>query len=157
LTITSELHTFIQETFELERTKLYYFNKLNLMPMKIQVHAVHFSADQKLLAFIQEKLSKLDRFYNKILSSEVFLRLDKGEKHHTHTKMLEIKINLPGAVLFVKEMGQSFEEAIDLAIDVLKNKIKKFKDKTYYSSQHGNNKLSVLGEVNENEDLEDDF
>jgi putative sigma-54 modulation protein len=97
--------------------------------MKLQVHAVHFSADQKLLAFIQQKLSKLDQFYDRIVSGEVFLKLDKGERNSTHSKLLEIKINLPGAVLFVKEMGQSFEEAVDLAIDTLKNQLKKFKAK----------------------------
>ena len=41
--------------------------------MKLQVHAVHFTADQKLLAFIQQKLSKLDQFYDRIVSGEVFL------------------------------------------------------------------------------------
>jgi putative sigma-54 modulation protein len=97
--------------------------------MKLQVHAVHFTADEKLLAFIQQKLSKLDQFYDRIVSGEVFLKLDKGEKHNTHTKMLEIKINVPGAVLFVKETGKSFEEAVDLALDILKNQLKKFKEK----------------------------
>lgn len=97
--------------------------------MKLQVHAVHFTADQKLLAFIQQKLSKLDQFYDRIVSGEVFLKLDKGEKNKTHSKLLEIKINLPGAVLFVKETGKSFEEAVDLALDILKNQLKKFKDK----------------------------
>lgn len=97
--------------------------------MKLQVHAVHFTADQKLLAFIQQKLSKLDQFYDRIVSGEVFLKLDKGEKNKTHSKLLEIKINLPGAVLFVKETGKSFEEAVDLALDILKNQLKKFKEK----------------------------
>lgn len=97
--------------------------------MKLQVHAVHFTADQKLLAFIQQKLSKLDQFYDRIVSGEVFLKLDKGDKNKTHSKLLEIKINLPGAVLFVKETGKSFEEAIDLALDILKGQLKKFKEK----------------------------
>lgn len=97
--------------------------------MKLQVHSIHFTADQKLLAFIQLKLSKLDQFYDRIVSGEVFLKLDKGEKNKTHNKLLEIKINVPGAVLFVKETGKSFEEAIDLAIDILKGQLKKFKEK----------------------------
>ncbi len=107
--------------------------------MKLQVHAVHFTADQKLLAFIQQKLSKLDQFYDRIVSGEVFLKLDKGDKFSTHSKLLEVKINLPGAVLFVKEMGQTFEEAVDLAIDALKNQLKKFKDKLL-------NKSAIKGE-----------
>jgi putative sigma-54 modulation protein len=43
--------------------------------------------------------------------------------------MLEIKISLPGATLFVKEQAASFEEAMDIAIEALKIQLKKFKDK----------------------------
>lgn len=117
--------------------------------MKIQVHAVHFTADQKLLAFIQQKLSKLDQFYDRIVSGEVFLRLDKGEKNKTHNKLLEIKINLPGAILFVKETGKTFEEAVDIALDILKNQIKKFKEKL-------TEKIPALA-ILKADDEEDDF
>ena len=97
--------------------------------MKLQVHSVHFDADMKLLEFIQTKLNKLDIFYDRITGGEVFLRLDKGDKKKIKSKLLEIKISLPGAVLFVKEMATSFEEAMDLAIEALKIQLKKFKEK----------------------------
>jgi putative sigma-54 modulation protein len=118
--------------------------------MKLQVHAVHFTADQKLLAFIQQKLSKLDQFYDRIVSGEVFLKLDKGEKNKTHSKLLEIKINLPGAVLFVKETGKSFEEAVDLALDILKNQLKKFKEKILDKSPA----LAIISADDEEDDFE---
>ncbi|MES2795531.1 MAG: ribosome-associated translation inhibitor RaiA [Bacteroidota bacterium] len=118
--------------------------------MKLQVHSIHFTADQKLLAFIEQKLSKLDQFYDRIISGEVFLKLDKGEKNKTHSKLLEIKINLPGAVLFVKETGKSFEEAVDLALDILKGQLKKFKEKII-----GKAPGLALAVVDTNED--DDF
>ena len=98
--------------------------------MKLQVHSIHFDADMKLLEFIQSKLNKLDIFYDRITGGEVFLRLDKGDKKKIKSKMLEVKISLPGAVLFVKEMATSFEEAMDLAIEALKIQLKKFKEKT---------------------------
>ncbi len=98
--------------------------------MKLQVHSIHFDADMKLLEFIQAKLNKLDIFYDRITGGEVFLRLDKGDKKKIKSKLLEIKISLPGAVLFVKEMATSFEEAMDLAIEALKIQLKKFKEKT---------------------------
>ena len=98
--------------------------------MKLQVHSIHFDADMKLLEFIQMKLNKLDIFYDRITGGEVFLRLDKGDKKKIKSKLLEIKISLPGAVLFVKEIATSFEEAMDLAIEALKIQLKKFKEKT---------------------------
>lgn len=40
--------------------------------MKVQVHAIHFNADQKLIDSIQAKLDKLETFYDRITSGEVF-------------------------------------------------------------------------------------
>ncbi|MBC7410557.1 MAG: ribosome-associated translation inhibitor RaiA [Arcicella sp.] len=97
--------------------------------MKLQVHSIHFDADTKLLEFIQSKLNKLDMFYDRITGGEVFLRLDKGDTKRVRNKMLEVKISLPGATLFVKEQASSFEEAMDIAIEALKIQLKKFKDK----------------------------
>ncbi|MEK6547934.1 MAG: HPF/RaiA family ribosome-associated protein [Bacteroidota bacterium] len=96
--------------------------------MKVQVHAIHFSADRKLLDSIQEKLNKLDTFYDRITGGEVFLKIAKGEGK-MREKMLEIKIAVPGAILFVKETARSFEEALDLALNALAEQIKRFKSK----------------------------
>ena len=104
--------------------------------MKVKVNAVKFSADSSLVEFIQKKLNKLDTFYDKIISSEVFLRLDKGDTSKVHKKNIEIKINVPGSTLFVKETGDSFEEATDLAMGALTKQVKKFKEKANNVEHH---------------------
>lgn len=96
--------------------------------MKVQVHAIHFSADRKLIEVIQEKLNKLDTFYDRITGGDVFLKIEQGEGK-IKSKMLEIKIAVPGAVLFVKEKARSFEEALDLALNAIAEQIKRFKEK----------------------------
>lgn len=96
--------------------------------MKLQVHSLHFDADQKLLDFIQKKTDKLETFYDRILDGEVFLRLDKGE-HSRDNKMVEIKLNIPGSTLFAKEQSTSFEAATDEAVESLRRQIKKHKEK----------------------------
>ena len=97
--------------------------------MRLQMQAIHFDADPKLLNFIQQKLDKLDTFYDRITSGEVFLKLKKGDSAKTQTKLLEVKLYVPGGTVFVREQGTTFEEATDLAIDTLKIQVKKFKDK----------------------------
>ncbi|SKB97534.1 HPF/RaiA family ribosome-associated protein [Dyadobacter psychrophilus] len=97
--------------------------------MRLQMQAIHFDADPKLLSFIQQKLDKLDTFYDRITSGEVFLRLDKSDNAKLQTKLLEVKLYVPGGTMFVREQGTTFEEATDLAIDTLKMQVKKFKDK----------------------------
>jgi putative sigma-54 modulation protein len=97
--------------------------------MRLQMQAIHFDADPKLLAFIQQKLDKLDTFYDRITSGEVFLKLDKSENAKLHKKLLEVKLYVPGGTMFVKEQGTTFEEATDLALETLKMQVKKFKNK----------------------------
>ncbi len=96
--------------------------------MKVQVHAIHFSADRKLLDSIQAKMNKLDTFYDRITGGEVFLKLHTGEGK-MREKLLEIKLIVPGAVLFVQETARSFEEALDLALHALAEQVKRFKSK----------------------------
>jgi putative sigma-54 modulation protein len=96
--------------------------------MKLQMNAVGFTADIKLLDFIQKKADKLDTFFDRIQDGEVFLKLEKGE-HARENKAVEIRLNVPGTVLFAKEQNTSFEAAADAAIESLKRQVSKYKEK----------------------------
>ncbi|WP_345031661.1 ribosome hibernation-promoting factor, HPF/YfiA family [Ravibacter arvi] len=93
------------------------------------MQAVRFNADERLLAFIQQKMNKLETFYDNITSGDVFLKLDKSENNKIQKKLVEVKLYVPGGSVFVREAGTTFEEATDLAIDTLKMRVKKFKNK----------------------------
>ncbi|MGA0559973.1 HPF/RaiA family ribosome-associated protein [Larkinella sp. VNQ87] len=97
--------------------------------MRIQIHCVHFTADQKLLDFVQKKLDKLDTFHDRITSGEVYLRLEGSETSRIKHKIIEVKLFLPGDSIFVRQQGTTFEEATDMVVDTLKNKLKRHKDK----------------------------
>jgi len=94
--------------------------------MKLQVHSIHFDADQKLVDFIQRKLNKLETFYDRLVDGEVFLRLNN---EGIENKTVEIKLNIPGTQLFATEKARSFEAAADLAATALRMQLKKFKTK----------------------------
>lgn len=95
--------------------------------MKLQMHSIRFDADQKLIKFIQKKANKLDRFFDRIIDGEVFMRLDKD--NNMENKIIEFKLNIPRNQLFVKERAKTFEAASDLAVDAMKKQIIKHKDK----------------------------
>jgi len=95
--------------------------------MKLQMHSIRFIADQSLITFIQKKANKLDRFFDRIIDGEVFMRLDKN--NNMENKIIEIKLNIPKNQLFAKEQAKTFEEASDLAVEALKKQIIKHKDK----------------------------
>jgi putative sigma-54 modulation protein len=96
--------------------------------MEIKINSVHFTADQKLVDFINKKVSKLDTFFDGIINAEVTLKVDKPES--SNNKISELKLSIPAnGYLFAKKQADSFEEATDLAIDAIKKQLDKFKDK----------------------------
>jgi putative sigma-54 modulation protein len=95
--------------------------------MKLKVQSIHFDADTKLLQFVEEKIDKLSQFYEDIIDSEVFLRLDKSTDKEN--KITEIKINTPGRTMFASEQCRTFEEATDSAVEALRRQITKHKEK----------------------------
>ena len=95
--------------------------------MKVQMHSVHFDADQKLLDFVQQRLNKLETFYDKVTEGEVIMRLNN--KDGIENKTVEIKLLVPGSILFSQEDAASFEAAADAATDSLRRQITKHKEK----------------------------
>jgi len=95
--------------------------------MEFQVHSIHFDADVKLIDHINERMKKLDLFFDHITDGEVFLRLDKSDVNEN--KITEIKVNVPGKELFAKKQCKTFEEATDTAIEALRQQIIKHKEK----------------------------
>lgn len=95
--------------------------------MKLKVSSLKFDADEKLLDFVQKKADKLDTFYDKIIDGEVNMHLEKSERKEN--KIVEIKVNVPGTILFAKEQSNSFEAAADEAIEALRRQLKRHKEK----------------------------
>ncbi len=96
--------------------------------MKVQMNSVHFTADQKLLDFIQQRLNKLETFYDKVTGGEVILRVNN--KDGIANKTVEVKLLVPGGTLFSEEDATSFEAAADAAYENLRRQIVKHKEKT---------------------------
>lgn len=98
------------------------------MEVKVKVHSIHFDADQKLLDFIDKKLQKIQKIEPHVIDIQVFLKLDAGNGGY-HEKIAEIKVNLPGKIIFSKEQAESFEISVEGALDNTLTQIKKYKEK----------------------------
>ena len=95
--------------------------------MNVNIQAVKFDADKKLIDFIEAKMTKLDRFIERSTSAEVILKLDKD--HENGNKVATIRIDVPGDNLVAESRSKTFEEAVDTAIDALKRQIEKYKER----------------------------
>lgn len=95
--------------------------------MKVTFQSVNFTADVKLLDFIQGKLDKLELFNDRIINGEVFLKLVNTSAKEN--KEVEIKLHIPGHELVVSKQNRSFEAAADMATEALRRQLIKHKDK----------------------------
>lgn len=95
--------------------------------MKVNTQSVNFNADGKLIDFVQKRLDKLNQFYDKVISSDVFLKVENTSSKEN--KIVEIKVQIPKDKFLVKKQCKSFEEAVDSACSSLERKLVKKKRK----------------------------
>lgn len=95
--------------------------------MKVNVQSVNFNADRKLIDFLQNRMDKLETFYDKVISSDVYLKVENTSAKEN--KIVEIKLNVPRDKFMVKKQCKTFEEAVDSACSSLERKLIKRKEK----------------------------
>lgn len=95
--------------------------------MKVNTQSVNFNADGKLIDFVQKRMDKLDLFYDRVISSDVYLKVENTSSKQN--KIVEIKVHIPKDRFLVKKQCKSFEEAIDSACSSLERKLVKKKQK----------------------------
>ena len=97
------------------------------MIMKVNVHAVNFTVDGKLVDFIQERMNKLEKYYDKVVDADIYLKVEKTSDKEN--KIVEIKVNVPGDDFMVKKQCKTFEEAVENASESLERLLVKRKEK----------------------------
>lgn len=95
--------------------------------MKILIEAVNFNMDKGLKSYVEKKISSLDRFYDRIIEVEVYLKVQKTRDKEN--KITDIRVFIPGEDVVVKKTAKTFEEGVSMAVDSLKRSLKKAKEK----------------------------
>jgi putative sigma-54 modulation protein len=104
--------------------------------MKISTTSIHFDADQTLLDYIQKKTSKLEQFFDRIIDTHVYLKLENSGQ--VRDKIVEMKLLVPGDTLIATEVSKTFEASTDAAVDNMIRQINKYKDRLQSKSHHSN-------------------
>ncbi len=95
--------------------------------MKVNVHAVNFNVDGKLVGFIQERMDRLEKYYDKVVSADVFLKVEKTSEKEN--KIVEIKMLVPGDEFMVKKQCKTFEDGVEQSAESLERLLTKRKEK----------------------------
>ena len=93
--------------------------------MEIRVQSIKFNADQKLLDFVEKKVSKLPQFYDEITDVEVTMSLLADHEN----KNVKVHVRIPGNDLVIERNARKFEDAVVDCVDILKDKLVRAKEK----------------------------
>ena len=96
--------------------------------MEIKIQSIHFDTTEKLDAFIQKKVGKLEKTSEDIQKVEVQLKLIKPAT--ALNKQATLTVAVPGSTLFVEKTCDTFEVSIDLCVDAMRVQLSKYKEKT---------------------------
>ena len=103
--------------------------------MNITFQSIHFAADQKLKAYISQKLEKLKKFNDQILDCKVIMKLENNGQ--VKDKIVEILVKIPGETFISIEDSKTFESSCDKAVVSLKRQIKRHKVKLISKKRSG--------------------
>ena len=95
--------------------------------MEVKIQSIHFDATEKLQAFVEKKVAKLEKSYEDIQKVEVQLKVVKPAT--ALNKEASLTVTVPGTTLFVEKTCDSFEESVDQCVDSMKVQLTKFKEK----------------------------
>lgn len=95
--------------------------------MDVRIQAIHFDASEKLVAFVNKKAERLARHYPSITSVDVTFKVVKPET--AMNKQATIKVIAPQFEVVSDKVADTFEEAVDTALEALDKQLEKRKDK----------------------------
>ncbi len=93
--------------------------------MDITIKSLKFNADQKLIDYINKKVARLEKFHEGTGECEVTLSLLQEPAN----KNVKISIHTPGESHLVERNANTFEEAINVCVDTMKEKLTRSKEK----------------------------
>lgn len=95
--------------------------------MKVMIQSINFDATEKLEDYVNKKAKKIEKFFDEIRIIDVYLKVIKPET--ATNKQAEIKVTAPNVEFFASKTCDTFEEAVDLALEAIEKQVIKYKEK----------------------------
>lgn len=95
--------------------------------MKILVQSPHFRASKTLTDLVKEKVKTLEKLEDEIDRADVTLTL--GRKGSNLGQTCQILLSVRGKDVFAKVNANSFDEAVNQCLDVVRRRLRKRKTK----------------------------
>lgn len=106
-----------------------FLTKNMITMMNIQVEAP-FQVKEDLQRLIEEKVTKLNKFFERITTAQVYLKNEENRRQHANDfgKSVEIRMEIPNHSLHATALADSFEEALADAAEKMRRQLRKHKE-----------------------------
>ena len=95
--------------------------------MDVNIQSLKFDASKQLIEFVEKKMARLERFADRPTGVDVVLKLEKDDEKGN--KVAQVTLHVPGGDILTEQPAHTFEEDVEMALDVIKRQIEKRKDK----------------------------
>lgn len=110
--------------------------------MEIIVKGRHIEVTNALRAYAEEKIGRITKYFDQIQKIEIEFT-DEKNPSIVNSKTVEVTVFPKGPILRAKESSNDMYASIDMVVDKLERRVKRYKNKTYKSAKHGQS----LGEI----------
>ena len=110
--------------------------------MQINITGRHFEVTEAMKAYINEKLSRLNRYFDHIIEAHTVLSIEKY-RHKAEVTLLVKRVSI-----FTSEKSNDMYTSIDKVMDKMERKLRRYKTKLKgHSQKHFNNIKEMKGEA----------
>lgn len=96
--------------------------------MEVRIQAIHFEISERLESFINKKIDKLVRRNEAINAIDVNLKVVKPETAMNKEAIIKATVPQHGE-LVASKIADTFEEAVDVALEAIDRQLEKLKQK----------------------------
>ena len=96
--------------------------------MDVNIQAIHFEIADRLVEFINKKVDRIARRYPSIAKVDVNLKVVKPETAMNKEVVVKVAVPQHDETVATK-VADSFEEALDLALEAVERQLEKTKEK----------------------------
>lgn len=96
--------------------------------MNTTITARHFSASTRLQDYAKKNAQKLEKYYDGIIDCDIVFEPNESPEE---PQKVELKVKFANTFLTASETAETYEQAINKAVDTVKRQLIKYKDKHF--------------------------
>ncbi len=124
------------------------------MTLEVDIYTRNLNLSERIEEYVNKKVGKLDRYLSSIDEARVDLAHSKSARNANDRYVAQITVRGRGFILRAEESADTIFTAIDMALDKMQRRIRRYKDKRYQGRREPRIEEEAFAELPPEEDEE---